>query len=288
MTFFINEPELSYNVFILLRDLIHEKTGNYYEDNKTQILADKLAPRLMEKSLDSFLDYYYLLKYDQEAPAEWVYVMDLLSVQETFFWREFAQIDSLVKVILPTYLEQRQKQGETSEEPIKIWIAASATGEEAITIAIALDQAGWFNRINIEIYASDYSQSAINKAQQGIYRERAFRNIPFGIKNKYFFPSEPGWKVIPEIYKKIKWQTANLLNTSEISYLATAPFIFCRNVFIYFSPQSVQKTIQFFYKTMPKTGYLFVSAAESLLKYHHNQFDLQEIAGAFVYVKHPL
>lgn len=283
MKFFTSEPEISYNVFVLMRDLIHEKTGNYYEDNKSQILADKLTPRLIERGLDTFLDYYYLLKYDTEAPEEWKYVMEALSVQETFFWREFGQIESLVKVILPAYLEQQKQIGKT-DQPVRIWSAAAATGEEALTIAMALDQAGWFNRAQIEIYASDYSESAIDKAQKGIYRERSFRNIPFNIKNKYFIHQGQGWQVNPEIHNKIKWQTANLLNTSEINYLATAPFIFCRNVFIYFSSTAIQKTIQYFHRNMPQTAYLFVSASESLLKYN-NQFELQEIAGSFVYVK---
>lgn len=277
---FISETlDLPDGSFTLLRDLIHERTGICYENENRSLLADKLSPRVVACGFDSFLDYYYLLKYDDAGQQEWKHVMDAISVQETFFWREMDQIEALVKVLVPEYFAAHSRQ------PLRIWSAACATGEEPLTIAMALNEAGWFERANIEILASDASQSAINKAKTGIYRKRSFRNSSPILQQKYFQSlEEEKWQVIPEIQNKIKWNTANLMVESEIKHLAQSPIIFCRNVFIYFSEKSIQKTIEVFYKNMPKPGYLCIAAAESLLKLT-NYFELREIGGAFIYVK---
>jgi chemotaxis protein methyltransferase CheR len=242
------------------------------------MLTDKLAPLVVERGLESFLDYYYLLKYDPEAESEWLRVMDALSVQETYFWREIDQIHALVNNLVPKYFADHR------ESPLRIWSAACATGEEPLSIAIALNEAGWFNRAGIEIEASDASFGALEKARQGLYRERSFRNLPPALRNKYFAPEGNLWRVAPEIQAKIKWRMANLMSKAEVEPLATAPIIFCRNVFIYFSPDAIRHTVQSFAKLMPAPGYLCVGVSESLLRLT-TDFDLEEIGGAFIYVK---
>ncbi|HEY9876320.1 MAG TPA: CheR family methyltransferase, partial [Candidatus Obscuribacterales bacterium] len=260
---------LNDSTFTLLRDLINERMGVYYENDKRNLLMDKLSPRLSEQSFNSFLDYYYLLKYDDPADEEWKYVMDALSVQETFFWREIDQIKALVDVLVPQYF------ADYPHKTLKIWSAACATGEEPLTIAIALNEAGWFERAPIEIYASDASPSAIAKAKQGLYRERAFRNLSPTLKARYFRKEQDYWRILPGIHARIQWETANLVVETDIKRLAAVPVIFCRNVFIYFSESAISKTVQLFHAAMPTPAYLFVGASESLLKLT-NDFEFQE------------
>jgi chemotaxis protein methyltransferase CheR len=275
------EPfSLPESIFTILRDLIHEHTGLYYENNQRTMLGEKLSPRLLERDLDSFLDYYYLLKYDINAYEEWNYLMDLLSVQETFFWREIDQVQVMVDILLPQLLELPKFR----YQAVRIWCAACATGEEPLSIAIALQEKGWFDKVAIEIYASDGSQKAITQAKKGIYRERSFRTLPEYLKQKYFQKIEGGWQIQADIHKRVEWSLANLMKPNEIHSLTHGNFIFCRNVFIYFSEESIKETVSLFYKGISSPGYLFVGAAESLLKIT-KQFDLQEIGGAFVYVK---
>ena len=86
----------------LLRDLIHERTGLFYDNSRSDTLVDRLAPLILERGFRSFLDFYYLLKYDDAAAAsEWARVLDALSVQETYFWREVDQIQALASVVMP-------------------------------------------------------------------------------------------------------------------------------------------------------------------------------------------
>ncbi|HKP86749.1 MAG TPA: CheR family methyltransferase, partial [Blastocatellia bacterium] len=152
------------------------------------------------------------------------------------------------------------------------------------TIAMALNEEGWFDRAHIEIYASDASRAAIEKARRGVYRERSFRSLPPQLREKYFSQGQGGSRVAPDLHARIKWATANLMDDAEVATFAAAPVIFCRNVFIYFSDDAIRKTVRLFAERMPAPGYLFVAAAESLLRMT-TQFQFQEIGGAFVYVK---
>lgn len=278
MRFYSETLGIPDSAFTLLRELIREKTGIFYEDGKKDILCDKLSPLVLEKGFNSFLDYYYFLKYDGERDREWERIFDVLSVPETYFWREMDQINALVNVIVPEHYKDR------ADEPLRIWSAACATGEEPLTIAIELKESGWFEKLNIEINATDASRRSIEKAKEGLYRERSFRNSPQHMKEKYFLKQGNMFKIAEDIHKRVKFGVANLLETHKIYDLAASQVIFCRNVFIYFSENVIRKIVSFLYERMPSPGYLFVGAAESLLKIT-SDFQLKEMGGAFCYVK---
>lgn len=263
---------------VLLRDLIHERTGIFFDPSRFDTMVDKLQEPARARNCQSLLDYYYLLKYDQDGAAEWERVMDALSVQETYFWREFPQVQLLVEVIVPKWFGSRHT-------PLRIWSAACATGEEPYTLALALQEAGWGNH-PIEIFASDASVSAISRARNAVYRERSFRSIPPAVRSKYFHPVPTGWQLDPAIAKRVTFQRANIVCPREIASLAIAPVVFCRNVFIYFSPDAIRRALAAFAHHMPAGGYLFVGASESLLKLT-SEFELEEMNNAFVYVRRP-
>lgn len=262
----------------LIRSLINERTGMFFDNGKSDLLIDKLSPLVIERGFTSYLDYYYLLKYDASARLEWQNVMNALSVQETYFWREFDQIRALVQTLLPEWLAKN------SGSRLRIWSAACATGEEPLTIAIALNEAGWFERAPIEIFASDASSKALARAEAGVYRERAFRNFPAHLRDRYFEPDGQHWRVKRDLHSRIRWSVTNLIDESEVAPLAAADFIFCRNVFIYFSESSIGRVVRSFSRYIRPPGYLFVGAAESLIRLT-TDFTLTEIDNAFVYVK---
>jgi chemotaxis protein methyltransferase CheR len=264
----------------LLRDLIHERTGLFYDDHRSETLVDRLAPLVLERGFRSFLDFYYLLKYDDPAAAaEWRRVIDALSVQETFFWREVDQIHALVSHVMPEIASRDRGR------PIRIWSVPCATGEEPLTIAMALQEAGWFERASIEIHASDASPAALERARAAVYRERSFRALPPALRDKYFEKAPAGLAPTPALAARISsWTLVNLMDRNMIAARAGIPVIFCRNAFIYFSASTVGHVVNAFADAMPTPAYLFVGASESLLRIT-DRFSLEEIGGAFVYVK---
>jgi chemotaxis protein methyltransferase CheR len=262
----------------LLRDLIHERTGIFFENGRYGLLAERLAPLVVERGFESFLDYYYLLKYDEGATREWPRVMDALAVPETYFWREIDQVRAIVDVVVPALVASLRGA------PLRIWSVPCASGEEPLTIAMMLDQAGWFARAPIEIHASDASPAQVERARAGRYRERAFRALPEGLRERYFHRQADSWVPDAGLASRVtSWSVVNLMSAEDVAQLASAPVIFCRNVFIYFSADRVRDVVARFAASMPVPGFLCVAASESLLRVT-DAFQLEEIGEAFVYV----
>ena len=264
----------------LLRDLIAAHAGIHYDDARLDIMGDRLAPLAIDRGFDSMLDYYYLLKYDADAASEWPRVMDTLSVQETYFWREADQFRSLAGTLMPMLVAERRS-------PIRIWSIPCASGEEPLSIAMALSEAGWFHRAAIEIHASDASEVALARAAERRYGPRSFRQLPEESRDRYFTrtPGKDEWTVNADLFRRVTtWTRVNIFQPREAAALAGADVIFCRNLFIYFTPAGVREVTARLVKSMPTPGYLYVGAAESLLRTGAG-LELQELGGAYVYVK---
>ncbi|CAA9327364.1 MAG: Chemotaxis protein methyltransferase CheR, partial [uncultured Gemmatimonadaceae bacterium] len=264
--------------FTLLRQLIAQRIGVYFGDDKRDLLADKLSDLLAARGMTSYLDYYYLLRYDADADHHWSELMDRLSVPETYFWRQPDQILALAQVIAPRHFARR------GALPLRIWSAACCTGEEPVSIAIALAEAGLLHRRPIEIVASDGSAAMVERARQGLYGERSFRALPAELRERYFRGEGAGWRVNPRLLGPIRWTTANLVDPQAVRPLAAVDAIFCRNVLIYFSDETISHVARLFAEGLRDEGHLFLGASESLTRLA-TDFELAEVGGAFVYVR---
>ena len=263
----------------VLRELIHERTGLFYDDDRSDLVAERLAPLVVARGFRSFLDLFYLLKYDEAASAAaWREVMDALSVPETYFWREMDQVRAIVCHVVPELIRR-------GAAVIRIWSAPCASGEEPLTIAMALNEAGWFERASFEIHGSDASHAAIARARAAVYRQRSMRSLPPALMEKYFEADGGSYRPRADLARRISsWSVVNLMDPEAIAPYARAPIVFCRNAFIYFSPRSIRQVVERFGALMPSPGYLCVGASESLLNVT-TTFALEEIDRAFVYVK---
>src|SRR6185312_250013 len=125
-------------------ELVRERLGLVYDSARYGQLADRLAPLVVARGLGSLMDYYYVLKYSGDA-AEWGRVMDALAIPETYFWREIDQVRAVVDHVVPELV--KEARGQT----VRIWSVPCSTGEEPLTLAMMLDQRGWFERASIEI-----------------------------------------------------------------------------------------------------------------------------------------
>jgi chemotaxis protein methyltransferase CheR len=269
---------LSDATFGLLRDLIAERTGIFFDEAKRDLLADKLAELITRNGLTSFLDYYYWLRYDDATDVHLTELMDRLSVPETYFWRQPEQILALSQAVVPMHFAAHP------DRPFRVWSAACCTGEEPLSIAIALDQAGLLGRYPITITGSDGSPAMVERARRGEYASRSFRQLPNELKEKYFEPAGDRWRPIERIRRAVQWSTVNLVRPAEVRPHAAAEAIFCRNAFIYFSDDAIRIVVRSFAERMPSDAYLFLGSSESLTRLGVD-LELAEVAGAFVYVK---
>lgn len=263
--------------FVELKDIIYNNSAISFADNKKYLLENRLSKRLHELNFNSFKDYIYYLKYNIKKKEEIETLLNLVTINETYFLRERAQIDYMIKTVIP----ELQAKGKRS---IRIWSSASSSGEEPYSIALLLNEAGFFNKLNIEIYASDINTEVLETAKQGVYRSVSFRGVPPQIVEKYFTKDGFTYKLDPNIASRVKFFQGNLLSPLVASKFGKADIIFCRNVLIYFDIEAKIKVIETFHKTLNDPGYLFLGHSETLNKISE-KFTMKNFGGGIVYLK---
>ncbi|MBF0565281.1 MAG: protein-glutamate O-methyltransferase CheR [Nitrospirae bacterium] len=241
-----------------LRDFIYEKSGIFIADSKKYFIENRLSKRLEEKKLQSFDDYFYLLKYNTDK-NELTVLFDRITTNETFFFRELKQLEVFVEQLAPKIREEKKLPG------LKIWSAASSTGEEAYTLAMMLMEQAKGNASKFDIFASDISDVVLEKAQQASYGQYAIRNIPDAYMKKYFRSGANGvFTLTPDVKSKVKFSQVNLIDEKRTRTIRDMDVIFCRNVLIYFDKKAKLKVVTNLYESLRAGGYLFIGMAESL------------------------
>jgi chemotaxis protein methyltransferase CheR len=271
--------ELPDDVFRLLRDQIYRRSGIWFNDSSKYLLQKRLSPRARELNFDSFQKYFYFLQYDPRADAEFDQIFDLVTTNETYFFREPAQLQAFVEEIVPDVLSRK------ALKKIRIWSAGCSSGEEPYSIAILLEEAGWYEHAAFEIFASDINQQVLQKARKGHYRESAFRATDPRLREKYFTrETDNSWRVNDEVRNRISFGRLNLYDEARVSLLGHLDVVFCRNVIIYFDDASKKVVVNNFYNRLTDGGYLLLGHSESLISLSA-QLKLRHLKNDMVYQK---
>ena len=271
--------DLPDDVFRLLRDQIYRRSGIWFNDTAKYLLQKRLSPRARELSFDSFQKYFYFLQYDPRADAEFDQIFDLVTTNETYFFREPAQLQAFVEEIVPDLMSRKPVK------KVRIWSAGCSSGEEPYSIAILLEEAGWYEHAAFEIFASDINQQVLAKARKGHYRENAFRATSPLLREKYFTrEADGGWRIRDEIRNRVSFGRLNLYDEARVSLLGQLDIVFCRNVIIYFDDSSKKVVVSNFYNRLIDGGYLLLGHSESLISLS-TQFKLRHLKNDMVYQK---
>ncbi|PLX70725.1 MAG: chemotaxis protein CheR [Denitrovibrio sp.] len=263
--------------FVELKDIIYKNAAIAFADSKKYLIENRLSKRLQELNFSSFKDYIYYLKYDSKKREEMEILLNHVTINETYFLRERAQMDHMIKNVIPELIAKGKRN-------IRIWSAACSSGEEPYSIAILLNEAGLFGKANIEIIATDINTEVLQIAQKGIYRTISFRGVPPAIQQKYFTKDGFTFKLDPNIMNKIKFFQGNLSNPMLGSKVGKLDVIFCRNVLIYFDVPSKTKVIDLFHKSLNVPGALYLGHSETLNKISVS-FKMENFGGGIIYRK---
>ena len=271
--------DLPDDVFRQLRDAIYKRSGLFFSDSSKYLLQKRLSPRARELNFDSFQKYFYFLQYDPRATAEFDHIFDLVTTNETYFFREPAQLHAFIDEIVPELLAAKPVK------KIRIWSAGCSSGEEPYTIAILLSEKGYYEKASFEIFASDINQLVLSKARKGHYRENAFRATTPEIRDRYFIrETDSTWRISDGIKNKVSFGRLNLYDQARVSLLGYLDIIFCRNVIIYFDEASKRQVIDNFYHRLNQSGFLLLGHSESLISLS-SQFKLRHLQNDMVYQK---
>ncbi|MFV8829055.1 CheR family methyltransferase [Alkalihalobacterium sp. APHAB7] len=234
--------------------LVYQKCGLNYLNNLVA-LENKIMKRIHELQLNSLWEY---CRYLEELPAEWDRAVEILTINETYFYREENQLVELKNVVLPLIKQNGGK--------VRIWSAACSTGEEPYTLAMMIKETGLFRPDEFEIVATDINKRVIGVAKNGFYNKASlsFRRIPDELLKKYFVKDPTGYTVTNEIKEQVQFKYLNLLDESSMKEMLHFDVIFCRNVLIYFDQETIKKVTTNFFHSLKKDGYLFLGHSENI------------------------
>ena len=252
-------------IFEELREIIYRESGINLSEEKKQMLMNRLNKRLRKLGLKEPRQYLDIIETDASG-EELLQLIDVVSTNVTYFFRESEHFDYLKSEVFAAY----KKQG---RDKVRIWCAASSTGEEPYTLAMLGSESFSGVRADVKVLATDISTRVLNHAVRGLYQPKQFEKMPQDVVEKYFSAyqdeDETFWKVDPAIASMV---TFKRLNLSQFPYPLKGPLdvIFCRNVMIYFDLQLRTKIIAEMTRLLAPGGYLFLGRSENLLGIHHD------------------
>lgn len=271
---------MSNDIFRLLRDFIKNHCGLYFDDGSKFLLEKRLSRRIDNHRLKNFEDYYHLLMYDKRRDEELISVIDILTVNETYFFREFSQLKAFTDEIIPEISERKEER-----KRLRIWSAGCSTGEEPYTLAILILEKNLMPGWEIEILGSDINQRVLHVARRGIYKKSAFRNTEEYYVRKYFTEEGGGdYRITDPVRGLVNFSLLNLLDPFKVRFVGEMDVIFCRNVIIYFDQDSKKKVINRFHDRLTEEGYLLLGHSESLMNIS-TAFVLKHLKNDLVYQK---
>lgn len=263
--------------FRLLRDIIYNQYGLFFDPSSKSLLERRLSNRLKVHHLKDYKEYYRFLSYDPKREEEMSQIVDILTTNETYFFREGYQLKAFSEEILPEI-----KTRKADNKNLYIWSAGCSTGEEPYTIAILILESGGFRGWNIEIFGNDISQRVLHVARQGIYTTSSFRVTEKRYIDRYFEPFEGKLRVKDEVRRLVRFGHLNLLDRDRMGLLRRMDVIFCRNVIIYFDLDAKKRVIQNLYERLDEGGYLLLGHSESLMNIS-TAFTLHHLRNDMVY-----
>src|SRR5437868_11640253 len=261
----------------LLQALVYQECGMHFDERRTHFLQDRLQRRLKECQVDSFYSYYRLL-ISQEGKDELARLLENLTVNETSFFRNKAQLELFHKYILEDLLRRKQERRDFS---LRIWSAGCSTGQEPYTLAMLVaDGLAYYYLRNplpfempspkplipppwrVEILASDISYSVLRAGQEGAYNENQMSSVDYSYRLRYFDKVGERYAVKKALKEVVHFDFHNL----KTEFLPQRnDIIFCRNVMMYFDEAEQRRLVEKFHRCLAPGGYLLVGHAESLL-----------------------
>jgi chemotaxis protein methyltransferase CheR len=278
-SFFRDTPAISHEEFVLLRDLVGARTGLHFSHDMRTSFERRLRERLAARNLRTFMEYYQHLRFHPLAAQEWDEVYDLLTTNETYFYREAYQLNAFRDEILPILAKQV-----ATRKRLSVWSAGCSTGEEAYTIAILIKETNLFAGWEVAVYGSDISRRCIAVARKGVYGQASFRTMPEATRRAHFVERTDGVHVVESIRSMCHFNQMNLLEANRARLLGRVDAVFCRNMLIYLDAQSRRKVIDLFHERLFPGGVLLLGHSESLLNVT-TAFELLHLKGDLVYRK---
>lgn len=259
-------------------DFIYRRTGLSYGEAKRYFIDRRILERVERSGVSSVQSYLALLRFDSTG-RELEEIINSLTVNETYFWREEYQFACLANSILPEVVRTKRRG-----EPVRIWSLPCSTGEEPYSIAIWLLE-NWadVDQYDVEIIASDIDTQALAAARQGLYDARSVQRLPKWLLDRYFErPTSDRWRIVESLRSSIEFTRINASNRAQMAAMTDIDVIFCRNMLIYFDDVSRREVADSMYSSLRPGGFVCLGHSESMSRISP-LFAVRRFADAIVY-----
>jgi chemotaxis protein methyltransferase CheR len=273
---------MTMNQFEKVRDLVSDKAGLFFETELKYLVERRIQRRMEQLALTTYDEYIDLIeKKEPEGLTEQTSLINVLSTNETYFFREDFQLKAFKDEVLPALISHKESMG---DKTIRIWSAGCSSGEEPYTIAILCKESGRASGFNFEIMGSDINDKMVANAKKAVYSSSSFRTTTPEYLEKYFKAKDDKYALKDEIKKLVSFEITNLMDCSKKPGLKNLDVIFCRNVIIYFSPEAKRRVVDQFYDLLSPGGFLLLGHSESLMSIS-TRFQLEHLKNDLVYRK---
>jgi chemotaxis protein methyltransferase CheR len=241
-----------------LRKLLKDRSGLVLSVDKQYLVESRLTPLARKAGIASLGELVAKLRSNNERLA--VDVVEAMTTNESFFYRDKIPFDHFRDTIMPGLLAARAR-----ERRLRIWCAAASTGQEPYSLAMCLKEmkdklAGW----RVEILGTDLSAEVLEKAKAGVYSQfEVQRGLPIQMLVKHFSQVGDTWQISPEIRAMVQYRPLNLL--SDFAHLGSFDVVFCRNVLIYFDQETKIGVLNRIARLLDPDGFLVLGAAETVV-----------------------
>ena len=250
-----------------------------FENSKRYFVDKRLIERIEATGSGSFRSYFVMLRFETTG-EELQKLVNLMTVNETYFFREEYQFKCLVNSILPEIVRKK-----TDDSPIRIWSVPSSSGEEAYSIAIyLLEHWEGIDRWDVEIISSDIDTEIISQAKKGHYSSRSVQNLPDKFLQKYFTYKNDGYQICRDLQQAVEFTRVNIMEPLEVRSYRNMDVIFCRNLLIYFDDVSRRYAAEMFFDAMKAGGFVCLGHSESMSRIS-SLFRVRKFPEAIVYQK---
>jgi chemotaxis protein methyltransferase CheR len=255
---------------------LYRRTGMIFGEAKRYYIERRIADRMAATGMRTFNAYFAHVEADRHEVEQ---LINIFTVNETYFYREEHQLQCLSRSLLPAIV-----QGRKPGDLVRIWSVPCSTGEEPYSIAIwLLENWSLVDAYHIEIVGSDIDTQVLLDARAGDYGERSLSRLPPDVIERYFEPSHHGQRrLIQDLRESVKFTSANLVDPASVAAQGQFDIIFCRNVLIYFDDSSRLLAVDNLHKSLHPGGYICLGHTESMSRIS-KRFDLRRFEDAIVY-----
>jgi len=274
------EPRITDAEFERFRDFFYRKTGIRFEDSKRYFVDKRLVQRMRQTGHDSFREYFTFMRF-QASGAEFQELVNLMTVNETYFFREEYQLKCMVRALLGEVLHYKRPG-----ELVRIWSMPCSTGEEPYSIALyLLEYWDRIDEVDVEIVGSDIDTQALERAQAGVFSRRSVNRVPHWMLTKYFEPLTGGHhRLCEDLRESVDFRRINLCDPKGTKGMRDFDIVFCRNLLIYFDEASQRQAAQTLYDALNPGGFVLLGHSESMSRIS-SLFKVRRFEEAIVYQK---